>query len=268
MAKSPKTSPKPNTSSKVSYGALIVSIILALIVIGLGIAIIVLSCESPNSGTFPWGPGKPSNKCGSNSECTDKLCKGAMGCCAKCQKNGKCKQGILTANGCVLPGESKNEKSIKSLNKKKMSEPAFSQANMQNSASASASGCNVTTAQNHSDAYATAQVCAPGIDFPGCCGVVQNGQAVQGVMSNGVCQTQVQQDLYSGYGSAMPNTYLISTSGPKVQVTTGGCSVRPIQSSLQNYTGFFDACAPKAPEPDYGRQYQNSYAPSNFSSCG
>jgi hypothetical protein len=159
---------------------------------------------------------------------------------------------------------------MKSSNKNKMSEPAFSQANTQNSAS----GCDVSAAQNHSgglltsDAYATAQVCAPGIDFPGCCGVVQNGQAVQGVMSNGVCQTQVQQDLYSGYGPSMPNTYLISTSGPKVQATMGGCNVRPIQSSLQNYTGFFDACAPKAPEPNYGKQYENSYAPSNFSSCG
>ncbi len=125
-----------------------------------------------------------------------------------------------------------------------MKEQQESSPNTPQVVSQSAVGATPTTdPRTNLAAYATAIVCSPGNDFPGCCGVVQNGQAVQGVMSNGVCQTQVQQDMYSGYGTSMPNTYLISTSGPKVQATMGGCNVRPVQSSLQNYTGLFSGCS-------------------------
>ncbi len=286
MAKSPKSSGSPSHSkknSKVSSGALVASIILALIVIGLGIAIIVLSCQSPN-GSFTWGHG---SQCKSNTECIDKLCKGALGCCAICDKGGKCKQGMLTANGCTLSEDpSNNENTMEALSKKIKEKVHFSKDNMEPKFSASNyydqanvpeggfCGNQVTAAQNYpgglpvSDSYATSLLCGPGKYFPGCCAVTQNGQAVQGVMSNGVCQTQIQQDAWSGWGKAMPNTYLISTSGPKVGVSMGNCNVRPIQSSLQNYTGFFDSCKVKAPVPDYGREYESSYAPSNFSSCG
>lgn len=100
---------------------------------------------------------------------------------------------------------------------------------------------------HQSDAVATQTVCGAGADrgdkSPGsCCGVAVDGAYVPGTISqNGACQTAVQQDGWANWGQKMPNTYLLSTSGPMVGVSMGGCTVRPISSSgITNYAGFWN----------------------------
>jgi hypothetical protein len=275
-------------SSKVSNGALIVSIVLALIVIGLSIAIVVLSCQTSDS-TFPW----PKMGCVSNKECGDKLCNGTMGCCAVCsKKTGKCERGMLTADGCKQqdppklsarmdkpnprpkpnskpkPKPNSNPKPKPNPNPQPTpdTEPAFSQSNMAYTQANAPPG-----SADKSHAYCTAKMFGPNVsgEEGSGCAVSQNNTCVPGVVSpSGGCQTAVQQDAWANWGSDMPNTYLISTSGPVLGATMGGCSVRGIGSSIQNYVGFFDSCSPKAPVPNYGREYASDFAAPNYSSCG
>ena len=155
---------------------------------------------------------------------------------------------------------------------------SYQQANVPAAASSSSScGNSLTAFQNYSgtpkvsDAYCMAKVAGPNAtgETGSPCAVAQNNVCVPGVVTNGgACQTSVQQDAWAGWGPSMPNTYLISTSGPQIGVTMGGCNVRPIGSPIQNYVGFFDSCQPKPPTPQWGRQYSSDFAAPNYSSCG
>jgi hypothetical protein len=102
------------------------------------------------------------------------------------------------------------------------------------------------------------------------CSVAQNNVCVPGVVTaSGGCQTTVQQSAWQNWGGHMPNTYLISTSGPKIGATMGSCDVRGIGSSIQNHVGFFPSCGPTAPTPVWGRENTSEFAQSpNYSSCG
>lgn len=184
------------------------------------------------------------------------------GCCVRCQK-GTCQKGVLTADGCVKQagaaaaddgeekpedhrGEMAEEKVVDSLFEDKEPPRAYAAA----AASAKArdgmpehisdsSGVTVDSCTNHRDAYMRA--CFDKGDYSArCCGVCVNGISYPGVRGpDGVCQTTVQQTGYTGMGQLPPNTYMISTSGPKYGVAMGGCSVEPVGSSLAAYAGFY-----------------------------
>ena len=79
--------------NNISNGALAAAIILALVVVGLGITIVVMSCEMASDDD---------GKCKSSSECTKKMCKGQSGCCAECT-DGTCEKGALGKGGCKIP---------------------------------------------------------------------------------------------------------------------------------------------------------------------
>lgn len=97
-------------------------------------------------------------------------------------------------------------------------------------------GGSVAACRGHSDAFM--KTCL-GKD-PMCCAVCVNGLSFQGVRgADGTCQTTVQQTGYTGMGQEPPNTYMVSSSGPKYGVAMGGCSVEPVGSSLSMYTGFY-----------------------------
>jgi hypothetical protein len=102
---------------------------------------------------------------------------------------------------------------------------------------------NMDVAMNDSTVtndYCNNLLCGGSYNFQGCCAHAVNGTCVQGAqMSDGSCQTQVSQSLYEGYGTEMPNTYVISTSGPKIGATMGSCTIRPVTSSFQNTVGIF-----------------------------
>lgn len=133
---------------------------------------------------------------------------------------------------------------------------------------------NIVDPQLVSDKRATEVVCGPGIGTGGgtgsCCAVAANDAYIPGTITeSGACQTTVQQDSFANWGAAMPNTYLLTTSGPMTGVTMGGCNVRPITSAgITNYTGFWNSCEPKAPAPHFGRTYSSKFGAPNHSSCG
>lgn len=281
--------------------ALIVSIIFALIIIGIGIAILVLICQSP-PGEMTSSQDQGSSSCSKDADCNlQKVCKGRLGCCARCHKNGTCVAGQLVSGGrCAEVSNSSagqqaaGERSKKSgaidkhdSQRKTVEVPfaesmSFAQANMppteasSGNANLSITGCPSMASMpaDRDDSFCMAKLCGPNgaatARVPGaCCAVSQHGTCTPGVVSpSGACQTQVQQDAWANFGAAMPNTYMISTSGPKIGATMGGCKVAPINSSIQNFVGFFDSCAPKAAEPMFGREYQSDLAPQNFGSCG
>lgn len=88
--------------------------------------------------------------------------------------------------------------------------------------------------------YCQQLLCGGAQNFQGCCATATNGMCVQGaVQDNGSCQTHVSQALYEGYGTEMPNTFVISTAGSKIGATMGSCVVRPVISSLTNTVGIF-----------------------------
>lgn len=110
--------------------------------------------------------------------------------------------------------------------------------------------------------YCTAKLCSGGEN--NCCAVAEHGMCVKGTMKNGTCQTQVQQDMYQGWGSQMPNTYLISTSGPQVGTTMGSCTVRPVSSGLDNYVGLFEMSEDAQARNQSYANYNNVY---QYNSC-
>lgn len=234
--------------------------VLILIVIGLVVAIIVVSVnaqssKSPYGKDDGWPPGAipssiisdirgPSPNCAAQApdredpKCTEAVCGGGSngnspmaGCCGVYNhESGRCEKGQLTAGGCNSFGS-----------------PMINQlAPIMNNNSAAFAGA---TAPDPCQDL----VCSGSHNYPGCCAVSQHGTCVQGVVTNGMCKTQVQQTQYEGWGAQMPNTYLISSSGPKVGATVGSCDVRPMTSGLQNYVGLFENSVSGAQTQGHGQ---------------
>lgn len=160
-------------------------------------------------------------ECSKDSDCSVKAACGGKGggCCAKC-KDCKCVKGMVTSSGCEEPR-------------------AYGMSHGADCPlTAGPASASISTCSNHQDAYMKA--CFDRGDYSAaCCGVCVNGLSYPGVRGpDGVCQTAVQQVGYSGMGQQPPNTYMISSSGPKYGVAMGGCNVDSVGSSLAMYTGF------------------------------
>ncbi len=212
----------------------------------------------------------PDDKCSTDASCSKK-CNGLMGCCARCI-NGNCETGALTSKGCMISSGTGKGSSNKvqqqggmfSTNQNCGSSQSMSSYNQQGQMNSALSGAGAPQCTNNQDAFMS--VCSGDKGYPGCCGVCSSGMAWQGIQTpDGSCQTSVQQTGYPSAGLAPPNTYVVSSSGPKVGVTMGSCTVSPMTSGLQNHAGFFDSCMPNMAPADYGRP--GSYGPS-YSSCG
>lgn len=126
-------------------------------------------------------------------------------------------------------------------------------------------GCPMPVYSRMTDEKATLQACSGRNWFPSCCGVAQNGRAVQGIRTqSGGCQMSPHQEMMTD--GKWPNTFLITTSGPRVRATMGGCTVRPVGSSIQNFVGLFEQCQQRDTNTLYRSSPYGSYGP-NYSAC-
>lgn len=247
----------------------IMLVICILLFVGMLVAIIIMATSDDDNGndndnTNSNKPEEPA--CSRDSDCAEsKVCHGKSGCCPKCM-NSECTSGMLTAGGCIASPSTQTYGS--SHEKPESAEIAIPNplmsvrgawANMWMSAFADGTtdnkntsgysldpdampqigdnlGGSIAACRGHSDAFM--KTCL-GKD-PMCCAVCVNGLSFQGVRGpDGTCQTTVQQSGYTGMGQEPPNTYMVSSSGPKYGVAMGGCSVEPVGSSLSMYTGFY-----------------------------
>lgn len=243
------------SDSKVGNVSLIVGGIVTLVIVGVIVALIVICLVPPKKITEVDVMDLQKPKCSTDNECY-KQCKGRAGCCARCVNN-RCETGALTAQGCMISsGTGKSDDY-------KMNAHGNYQMNMPPNLSFPP-GTGAPQCTNDQDAYL--QKCTGDDSSSVCCGVCTSGISFKGVQApNGSCQTSVMQSGFPGMGLSPPNTYVVSSSGPKFGVTQGSCSVNPVQSSIVNYTGFFDSCLPGTAPVDYSRP--GSYAP-QYSSCG
>lgn len=273
-------SDKSNSNATTANVSLIMAGILTFLVFSVIIALIVIAFVPPKKltevGVVEWFKGKKKefkkSKCSTDNECY-KECYGRTGCCARCV-DGQCETGALTAQGCLISsgtGKSHDsKKNMKHNNSNHGKSPmtlsdvhGHYQMNMPPNLSFPP-GVGGPQCTNNHEAYI--QKCTGDQSSPNCCSICTNGIAFQGVTApDGSCQTAVQQAGYSSFGLQPPNTYVVSSSGPKVSISMGACSVRPVSSSVVNHVGFFDSCLPGTAPADYS--VPGSYAV-NYSSCG
>lgn len=179
-------------------------------------------------------------ECHKDSDCAAKnVCGGKEnGCCASCV-NGTCTAGMLTASGCI-PGSHSNAygNSGSSDASMKYGAAAAAPAPASPSSSSLAAFESEMSCASHQDAYLKACFMS-GDHSEHCCAVCVNGMSVPGTRgSDGVCQTTVQQAGYTGMGQQPPNTYMISSTGPRVGVSMGSCTVEPMGSGLTMHSAF------------------------------
>lgn len=280
----------------------ILTILVVLVVIGLVVIMLVPPKKLTNVDVIDWLGGQiQDQKCKSDDECYKK-CNGLMGCCARCT-NGQCTTGALTAQGCMISSgtgkqDQQDQNSMMGNNNSSDSNSSSGFTNNVrprciNQSAQSAQNARNTTGRTLDTAHGLYEMNMPaGLTFPpgtgapqctnnqeaflskctgdkaypGCCGVCSSGMAWQGQLGpDGSCQTSVQQSGYPGMGLAPPNTYVVSSSGPKFGISMGSCSVKPINTGLQHYLGYFDSCSTNMAPVDYSRP--GSYGPS-YSSCG
>lgn len=220
-----------NLTKNQNLGLTITCIVLGLIVLGLGIATVVLCCQQQDIGkTFSMGMNK-------NHSNTNKI-----------------------PNNYEIPMSSGYTNNF-----------TDSPCGATSSPNPSAFECQ-PGAPAMSDQFCMAKLTGRSEmgDVGSACSVAQDNMCVPGVVTpSGGCQTQVAQSGWQNWGCQMPNTYLISTSGPVIGATMGSCTVRGVGSSLQNHVGFFPSCGPSAPTPQWGREYSSEFGGSpNYPSCG
>lgn len=277
-----------NSKSKIGNGAIIVAYVVTALIFLLIIAIIVIALVPPKNLTQvkvkEWFKGNKKDfkrpKCSNDGECLKLVCKNRAGCCAQCV-DGKCEVGALTAEGCLISsgaGKANDEDNDNQI-QNNMSAQQYQQNGGHQTMSAHdvhgnynmnmpsglsfPPGVGAPQCTNQQDAYL--QKCTGEGSNPSCCAVCSSGISFKGVLApDGSCQTSVQQSGYPNSGIAPPNTYVVSSSGPKYGISLGSCSVKPVSSGLQHYYGFFDSCEPGTAPADYS---SGSYT-SSYSSCG
>jgi hypothetical protein len=275
MAKKTKSGGVANsTMSQGAIGAMCGLVALIIIIV---IVLIILAFV-PKKREIDVAAVKEKKECKDNSECYQKLCQGRLGCCAVC-KDGKCHRGMLTQKGCVLDDESSEEKEKNpKANDKDMEQafgmsknyydPAENRSCYQNSVASAPNTFNTMPCTSDEECYA--KNCSGRNAYEGCGSVCESGMCWNGPVKAGSgVQTVIQQSEFPGWGSKFPSTWIISSSGPIYGATMGGCTVKPIGSALQNYTGFFQSCQPSGPTPSYMgyNERYNAYGPS-FNTCG
>lgn len=67
----------------------------------------------------------------------------------------------------------------------------------------------------------------------------QDGVSVPGIVFNGQVITSPAQIAYLGQGPIPPNTWTLTSTGPRVGATMGAMQVRPLLSHRENYVGVF-----------------------------
>lgn len=247
--------------SKVSNGSLIVAGVLTLLILVIIVGLIVIALVPPKNLTEidvrEWFKGKKP-KCSTDNECY-KECRGKTGCCARCVNN-RCETGALTQQGCMISSGTGKSDDDKNDN---MTAHGNYQMNMPPNLSFPP-GVGAPQCTNDQDAYLSK--CTGDDSNSSCCAICTSGLSFSGIKApDGSCQTTASQSGFPGMGLQPPNTYVVSSSGPKFGISMGSCTVKPITSSVVNYTGFFDSCLPGTAPADYSGP--GSYS-ANYSSCG
>lgn len=226
-----------------NLGLIIVCIILGFIVLGLSITTLVLCYQQHDESqiTFSAGMDKPnSSSMSCSSSSSPSSCTSTAVSTPSCSSSPSC--------ACQSCGGARSSAASASQFEMQPGAPAMSDSFCM----AKLTGRTEMGEMGSTCAVAQDNVCVPGV-----------------VTASGGCQTTVQQTGWQNWGCEMPNTYLLSTSGPVVGATMGSCNVRPIGSSLQNHVGFFPSCEGSAPIPQWGREHCSGFADCpNETSCG
>lgn len=176
-------------------------------------------------------------KCKKDSDCAvENVCgtgdKQKDGCCASC-KDGVCSAGMVTEAGCQPVGSSHTSYGSGHSTRGRGG------ASFSHNTGVAAPFESGLSCQSHQDAYLKACFAA-GDHSDNCCAVCVDGLSVAGTRGeDGICQTTVQQSGYTGMGQQPPNTYMISSTGPRVGVTMGNCTVEAMGGGLPMHSAFY-----------------------------